>query len=68
VTPSDAVVYLDGRLLGSGEDLGRLHSDLLVDAGTHRLEAARPGYRTWQREITIGEGEELTVRAELQSQ
>lgn len=68
VMPSDAVVYLDGRLLGSGEDLARLHSELLVDAGAHRLEAARPGYRTWQREITLGEGEELTVRAELESQ
>ena len=68
VAPGDAVVYLDGRLLGSGEDLGRLHSDLLVDAGTHRLEVTRPGYRTFAREITVGDGEQLTVRAELESQ
>ena len=68
IAPSDAVVYLDGRLLGSGEDLGRLHSDLLVDAGTHRIEVTRPGYRTWEREITVGDGEQLTVRAELESQ
>jgi hypothetical protein len=66
VAPEDAVVYLDGRLIGSGEDLRRLHADLLVDAGPHRLEASRPGYRTWQREIEVGEGEELVVRAELE--
>jgi hypothetical protein len=68
VTPADAVVYLDGRLLGSGDDLGRLHSDLLVDAGTHRLQVTRPGYRAWEREITLGEGEALVVRAELEAQ
>jgi hypothetical protein len=66
VTPRDAVVYLDGRLLGSGNDLARLHSDLLVDAGAHRLEATRPGYRPWQREITVADGEELVVRADLE--
>ncbi|HUP21348.1 MAG TPA: PEGA domain-containing protein [Thermoanaerobaculia bacterium] len=66
VTPSDAVVYLDGRLLGSGDDLSRLHSDLLVDAGSHRIEVMRPGHRTWQREIVVEEGEELVVRAELE--
>jgi hypothetical protein len=66
VTPSDAVVYLDGRLLGSGGDLSRLHADLLVDAGNHRIEVMRPGHRTWQREIVVEEGEELVVRAELE--
>jgi hypothetical protein len=66
VSPADAVVYLDGRLLGSGEDLRRLHSDLLVDAGAHRLEATRPGYRAWQRDIEVGEGEEVVVEAELE--
>jgi hypothetical protein len=66
VVPEDAVVYLDGRLLGSGAEIGRLHSDLLVDAGAHRLEATRPGYRAWEREIEVAEGEELVVRVELE--
>ena len=68
VAPADAVVYLDGRLLGSGEELGRLHSDLIVDPGTHSIEVARPGYRTYSIELELEAGEERELRAELEPQ
>ncbi len=57
VEPRDAVVYLDGRLIGSGAELERLHSALLVDAGDHVLEVVRPGYRTLEVPFSIESGE-----------
>ncbi|HVS14432.1 MAG TPA: PEGA domain-containing protein [Thermoanaerobaculia bacterium] len=66
VEPADAVVYLDGRLLGSGAQLARLHSDLLVDPGAHRLEVARPGYQTRTLEFEVEPGEERDLTAELE--
>lgn len=68
VSPADAVVYLDGRLLGSGEELARLHSDLIVDPGTHSLEVARPGYRTYSIELELEAGELRELRADLEPQ
>jgi hypothetical protein len=68
VAPADAVVYLDGRLLGSGEQLLRLHSDLLVDPGSHRVEVTRPGYRTHTIEIEVEAGEQRELSAELEPQ
>ncbi|HVS63146.1 MAG TPA: PEGA domain-containing protein [Thermoanaerobaculia bacterium] len=66
VGPADAVVYLDGRLLGSGEELSRLHSDLIVDPGTHRIEVIRPGYETYSVELELTAGEDRELRAELE--
>jgi hypothetical protein len=61
VEPTDAVVYLDGRLLGSGVELQRLHHGLIVEPGPHTLEAVRPGYGSVQRQIEARSGEELVL-------
>ena len=66
VGPADAVVYLDGRLLGSGEELSRLHSDLIVDPGVHLIEVIRPGYETYSVELELTAGEDRELRAELE--
>ena len=65
VEPADAVVYLDGRLVGSCEELERLHNGLMVDAGEHSLEVVRPGYATAQRTFEVGVDEDLTLRVDL---
>ncbi len=65
VEPADAVVYLDGRLLGSGEELDRLHSDLVIDPGPHRLEVTRPGFQTREIEFDAAENQELELEARL---
>lgn len=65
VTPKDAAVYLDDRLLGSGEDLGRLHAALIVAPGTHRLVVVRPGYKKHEATLSLGAAEETTLRVEL---
>lgn len=63
VAPDDAVVYLDGAFLATAAELRRLHGALPVASGVHRVEVARPGYRTAVREVAI-EGD-APVRVEI---
>jgi hypothetical protein len=66
VRPEDAAVYLDGRFLGTGRELARLHSGLLIDAGSHVLEIVRPGFesRSVEFDALSGEDERLVVELE----
>jgi hypothetical protein len=66
IRPEDASVYLDGRFLGTGSELARLHSGLLVDRGEHRLAVVRPGYRQRELEFTVDPGEDLELEVELE--
>ena len=68
VQPADAVVYLDGRLLGSGAQLANLHSPLIIDPGTHRLEVTRPGYASVVRAFEAAKGEDVSLRVELRQE
>ncbi len=68
VEPADAVVYLDGRLLGSGAELASLHSALIVDPGVHRLEVMRPGYAAEVRAFEAGQGEDVSLRIVLREE
>ncbi|MEE8138301.1 MAG: PEGA domain-containing protein [Thermoanaerobaculia bacterium] len=65
IAPEDATVYLDGRFLGSGEELGRLHAGLIVEPGDHLLEVVRPGFESRRLEVRVGEGEEVELSVEL---
>ena len=65
IAPADATVYLDGRFLGSGEELGRLHAGLIVEPGEHSLEVLRPGFDSQRLEVRVGEGEEVELSVEL---
>lgn len=66
IEPGDASVYLDGRFLGTGSDLGRLRAGLLVDAGEHTLEIVRPGYRAESRTIRVESGEQSAIDVALE--
>jgi hypothetical protein len=66
IEPGDASVYLDGRFLGTGSDLGKLRAGLLVDAGEHTLEIVRPGYRAEQRTVRVESGEQSAIDVALE--
>jgi len=68
VEPADAAVYIDGDYLGLGVELGRIHGALAVAAGTHRLEAVRPGYVSLSRVIEVGDTDVLIVDLILEAQ
>ena len=65
VTPPDASVYLDGVFLGSADVVSRLHGNLRVESGKHRIEVVRPGHKAASKEITVKAGERLTVSIDL---
>ncbi len=65
VEPGDASVYLDGRFLGTAEELSRLHSGLIIDAGDHSLQIVRPGYEDKTVEFEVDSGEQYDLEVEL---
>lgn len=65
IEPADASIYLDGRFVGTGNDLARLRAGLLIDSGRHTLEVVRPGFGSVEREVEIEQGEETELSIEL---
>jgi hypothetical protein len=66
--PGDAAVYLDGEYLGLGAELARIHGALAVPTGTHRLEAARPGFASAVRTIEVGDRDVAQIDIVLESE
>ncbi len=67
IEPDDASVYLDGRFVGTGEELGGLRRGLAVDAGKHHLAVVRPGHRPEERDFEVEAGEEVELDVELEA-
>lgn len=65
IAPPDASVYLDGRFLGSAEELSRLHAGMMVEAGEHFIDVQRPGYETERVRFAVEPGDETEVRVDL---
>ena len=65
IEPDDASVYLDGRFLGTGRELARLRSGLIVDVGEHRIEVVRPGRQSEEQTFSVRAGEEVSLAIEL---
>lgn len=61
VEPEDASVYLDGRFVGTGEQIADHLGALLVSAGEHVLEVVHPGYEARELTFRVDEGEELAL-------
>ena len=66
VEPASARVYLDGELLGTGEELAGLRAGLMLSPGEHVIEVENDGFETERREVVAdaGEGVEMEFRLE----
>ncbi|HJX30080.1 MAG TPA: PEGA domain-containing protein, partial [Thermoanaerobaculia bacterium] len=67
VEPEDASVYLDGRFVGTGQELGSLRRGLLVEPGRHRIAVVRPGRESAEKEFEVEAGEEVDLEIELET-
>lgn len=67
VEPDDASVYLDGRFLGTAEQLSRLREGMILDVGEHTLEVLHPDYPPDRTTFRVKEGEEVEVRVTLEA-
>jgi len=61
VTPENAVIYLNNKILVTGEDLARLHGPLQIEAGKHIINCYAPGYKEDTREFALEPGEYLEL-------
>ncbi len=68
VVPPDAAIYLDGRFLGTGDDILRARGTITVDPGDHELEVVRPGYESKTTSFSAEAGEEVDLKVELEKQ
>ena len=66
VTPSNAAIYIDGTLVGTGQELGRLERGLAVAPGKHRIEVLAPGHASKTLEVEVKEGERQQIVVELE--
>jgi hypothetical protein len=67
IEPDDASVYLDGKFIGTAEEISRLHRGLVVDAGQHRISVVRPGRRGSEQTVTVRPGTDQEIEIELES-
>lgn len=65
VEPRDASVYLDGRFLGTGDELADLRSGLMVNPGEHQLSVVRPTFESEELTVDVAAGEELELAVRL---
>ncbi len=65
VTPPNAAIYLDGHLVGTGEELGRLERGLAITPGKHKIEVVAPGLLSKSVEVDVPSGERQQVVVEL---
>jgi len=65
VHPKRAAVFLDGRYVGHASELGGKFHSLLVGPGKHRIKIELPGYRTFETDVSIVEGQKSEVKTEL---
>ena len=65
VEPSNASVYLDGRFLGTADELADLRSGLMVNPGAHELTVLHPSFESESVELEVEPGEELELEVHL---
>jgi PEGA domain-containing protein len=68
ITPHDASIYLDGRFLGTADDVARRRSGVSVDPGQHTLSVVRPGHRAEERQFEVKAGEEIDLKIDLRNE
>jgi PEGA domain-containing protein len=65
VEPSDAVVYIDDRFVGSADEVTSMDRGIVVAPGKHTVTVSRPGYRDKSRDVTVDAGKTESVEVSL---
>ena len=61
-TPDGAEITVDDKFMGSTP------SSLRLAVGDHRITLAKPGFKTWERTMTVSAGATATLNATLEEQ
>ena len=65
VQPGRAAVFLDGQYIGHASELGGAVHSLSISPGKHRIKVELPGYRTFETEVDLLQGQKSEVKTEL---
>ena len=65
ISPPNAAIYIDGKFVGTGEEMNLLERGLAVPPGTHRIEVVAPGRPGKTIEVDVTEGAHQQVFVEL---
>jgi hypothetical protein len=65
VEPSDAVVYVDDRFVGSADEVSSMDRGIVVAPGKHTVTVSRPGFRDKSRDVTVEAGKTETLEISL---
>ena len=66
VSPPGAAVYLDGALIGTGDDLARLGQGVVVSPGPHRIDVVAPGHTGKTVQVNAEAGKKLALSVALE--
>jgi hypothetical protein len=65
VQPGRAAVFLDDQYIGHASELGGAVHSLSLSPGKHRIKVELPGYRTFETEVNLLEGQKSEVKTQL---
>lgn len=65
ISPSETAIYLDGKFWGISPESGKIEN-LRLQPGTYKIEAIKPGYRTYKRELVIKDQKEVNLSIKLE--
>lgn len=65
VQPGRAAVFLDGQYIGHASELGGAVHSLSISPGKHRIKVELPGYKTFETEVNLLQGQKSEVKTEL---
>lgn len=65
ISPTETAIYLDGKFWGISPESGKIEN-LRLKPGTYKIEAIKPGYRTYKRELVIKNQKEVSIIIKLQ--
>lgn len=65
VTPAETAIYIDGKFWGLAPDKGEIEN-LRLNPGKYVIEAFKPGFNVFKKEVTVPKQEKFTLTIALQ--
>jgi hypothetical protein len=65
ISPAETAIYLDGKFWGISPESGKIEN-LRLKPGTYKIEAIKPGYKTYKKDLVIKNQEDVTIKIKLE--
>ncbi|MGZ6970702.1 MAG: PEGA domain-containing protein, partial [Thermoanaerobaculia bacterium] len=65
VSPEEALVFLDGKYIGTADDFDGSPDYLYLGAGKYHIEFRLPGYQTYATDLNVSRGQRVRLDEKL---